>query len=378
MFEENRIARGLIVCALAGLAFAAAAADIVVGQVVPMTGVLAEYGKDLTLGVSLYVRQINDRGGVNGQKIRVVVRDDAYKVDETVKQTRELIAKENPVALIGFVGTGNIAALLKQKVLADANIALIAPYTGGEPLRTPFNPYIFHIRAGYADESEKMVAHLQAFAMDRIAVFYQDDPFGLAGLKGVEDALAKRNIKLLVKGTYEKNTDAVGKGVDDIVKADAQAVIMISVNNTSGRFMKDYREKGGRAQLYNISVVNPAALIKIAGAENAKGTGISQVMPFPFTRTTRAAAEYLDLLKKYAPEEKPSYTSFEAFVGAKLMVEGLRRAGANPTRQRVMRALESVSNYDAGGFVLSYSPTNRVGSQYVDITVIGKDGRLLH
>ena len=378
MFGRNRFTRGLFACAFAGLSFVSTAADIVVGQVVPMTGALADYGKDLTLGVSLYIRHINDRGGVNGQKIRVVVRDDGYKVDETVKQTKELIANENPVALIGFVGTGNVGALLKQNVLADANIALIAPYTGGEVLRTPFNPYIFHIRAGYADECEKMVAHLHTFAIDRIAVFYQDDAFGLAGLKGVEDALAKRKIKLLVKGTYEKNSDVVGKGVDDIVRADAQAVIMISVNNTTGRFMKDYREKGGRGQLYNISVVNPAALIKIAGVQNAKGTGIAQVMPYPFTRTTRAAAEYLDLLKKYAPDEKPAYSSFETFVAAKLLVEGLRRAGANPTRQKVMRGLESVSNYDVGDFVLSFSPTNRVGSQYVDITVISKDGRLLH
>ncbi len=378
MVKVEVVMRRLMCCALAGVAFAAVAADIVIGQVVPMTGALAEYGKDLTLGVNLYVRHLNERGGINGQKIRVAMRDDGYKVDETLKQTRDLIAKDNPVALIGFVGTGNVAALLKENVLADANIALIAPYTGGEALRVPFNPYIFHIRAGYADECEKMVAHLNSFAIDRIAVFYQDDAFGLAGLKGVEDALAKRKIKLLVKGTYEKNSDAVSKGVDDIVRADAQAVIMISVNNTTGRFMKDYRDKGGRAQLYNISVVNPAALIKIAGIENAKGTGISQVMPFPFARTTRAAAEYLDLMKKYAPQEKPSYASFETFIAAKVLAEGIRRAGTNPTRDRVLRSLETINKYDVGDYVVGFSPTNRVGSQFVDISVIGKDGRLLH
>ena len=378
MLKGNSVLRRVICCAFASLSLAVAASDIVIGQVVPMTGALAEYGKDLTLGVNLYVRHLNDRGGINGQKIRVVTRDDGYKVDETLKQTKELLAKDNPVALIGFVGTGNVSALLKENVLANANIALIAPYTGGEALRSPFNPYIFHIRAGYADECEKMVAHLASFAIDRIAVFYQDDAFGLAGLKGVEDALAKRKLKLLVKGTYEKNSDAVGKGVEDIVRADAQAVIMISVNNTTGRFIKDYREKGGRAQLYNISVVNPAALIKIAGIENAKGTGISQVMPFPFARTTRAATEYLDLMKKYAPQDKPSYASFEMFIAAKVLAEGIRRAGVNPTRERVLRSLQTISRYDAGDYVIDFSPTNRIGSQFVDITVIGKDGRLLH
>ena len=352
--------------------------EIVIGQVAPLSGVLADTGKDMVLGASLYVRHVNDRGGVNGQKIRVVVRDDGYKIDETIKQTKELIEKEKVVALIGLAGTGNISELLKQRVLAEANIPLVAPYTGGEPLRNPFNPYIFHIRAGYAEEGEKMVAHLVSLGINKIAVMYQDDPFGVAGLRGVEEAVAKRKLQLAARGPYEKNTDNVAQAVDIISRADPQAVIMISVNKPTAAFIKQYRGKGGNAQLYNISVVNAGAVAKLAGGDTARGTGIAQVMPFPYTRTTKVVSEYLDLLQKYAPEVPPSYTSLEEFIGAKVLVEGLRRAGANPSRERLMRALETLNDYDAGDFYVSFSPTNRVGSHFVEVSVIGKEGRLLH
>jgi ABC-type branched-subunit amino acid transport system substrate-binding protein len=357
---------------------ATAQAEIVVGQVAPLSGVLADTGKDMVLGANLYIRHVNDRGGVNGQKIRLEVRDDGYKIDETIKQTKDLIDKERVVALIGLAGTGNIGELLKQRVLAEANIALVAPYTGGEPLRNPFNPYIFHIRAGYAEEGEKMVAHLVSLGITKIAVMYQDDPFGIAGLRGVEEAVAKRKLELAARGPYEKNTDNVAQAVDIIARADPQAVIMISVNKPTAAFIKQYRAKGGTAQLYNISVINAGAVAKLAGGEAARGTGIAQVMPFPYTRTTKVVSEYLDLLHKYAPDVQPSYTSLEEFIGAKVLVEGLRRSGASPSRGSLMRALETMNDYDTGDFFVSFSPTNRIGSHFVEVSVIGKEGRLLH
>jgi ABC-type branched-subunit amino acid transport system substrate-binding protein len=378
MRRRRGIALALVLGANLFAAAMAVAGDIVIGQVAPLSGVLADTGKDMVLGPSLYFHYVNEHGGINGQKIRHVVRDDGYKIDETIRQTRKLLDHEHPVALFGFAGTGNIGEMLKQGILADANIALIAPYTGGEPLRNPFNPYIFHIRAGYADEGEKMVAHVHSFGIDRIAVMYQDDPFGLAGLKGVEDALAKRGLKVAAKGPYEKNTDKVEKAVDEILRADPQAVIMISVNKPTGAFIKLFRAKGGGAQLYNISVVNAPELARIAGNQAARGTGIAQVVPFPYTRTTRIAAEYLELLRAYAPDAQPSYTALEEFIGAKVLVEALKRAGANPTRERLMRALETLHDYDVGDFFVNFSPTNRIGSHFVDIAVIGKEGRLLH
>jgi len=371
-----RLAAG---CLGASFAICAAGADeIVIGQVAPLSGVLADTGKDMVLGAKVYFESVNDKGGVHGKMIRHVVKDDGYKVDETVRLTREVIEKDGAVALIGFAGTGNVGELLKQKVLEKANIALVAPYTGGEILRTPFNPYIFHIRAGYADEAEGIVDQLLLLNMKRIGVMYQDDPFGKAGLAGVEAALKKRGLEVAGTGAYEKNTDNVDAAVQAIAKANPQAVVMISVNKSTAAFSKQIRAASTVAQLVNISVVNPKEIVRIIGPENARGIGIAQVMPYPYSPTLAIVKEYQQAMKKYAPPgAEMSYTSFEEFVGAKVLVEGLRKAGPNPSREKVIRGLESLSAYDVGGFTLHFSPNNRVGSRFVEITVIGKDGRLL-
>ena len=253
----------------------------------------------------------------------------------------------------------------------------MAPYTGGESLRSPFNPWIFHVRAGYVDETEHMVQQLTTLGMKRVAVMYQDDGFGKAGLAGVEAALTKRQLKLVASAGYERNTDKVDDAVQAIKASDAQAVIMIAVNMPAAAFIQRYRELGGGAQLYSISVVDPTELVKLAGLKNAHGLGISQVVPYPYRPSLPVVREYQVLLKKYAPAAEVNYTSFEQFLGAKVLVEALRRAGPAPTRDRVVKALDSLQSFDLGGITLGYSATNRVGSRFVEVTVIGANGRLM-
>ena len=351
--------------------------DIVISQVAPLTGVLASTGKQMVVGGQIYFDHINATGGVNGQKIRLRVTDDGYKVDETVRLTREALARPEVVALFGFAGTANVGKLLTDGVLTQGGAALVAPYTGGEPLRTPFNPWIFHVRAGYGDETEHMVQQVTTLGMNRVAVMYQDDGFGKAGLEGVERALGKRGLTLTVAAPYERNTDQVDDAVKTIRASDAQAVIMISVNRSTSAFIRRYREAGGGAQLYNISVVDPAEIVKLAGLKHAHGLGVSQVVPYPFMPAMPVVREYQRLLRQYAPSELVNYTSFEQFLGAKVLVEALRRAGPAPTRAKVVKALESLQSFDLGGITLGYSPTNRIGSRYVEVTVIGSNGRLM-
>jgi branched-chain amino acid transport system substrate-binding protein len=353
------------------------ASELVIGQVAPLTGVLASTGHQMVVGGKIYFDAINARGGVHGAKIRHEVVDDGYKVAETVRLTREMLTRPEVVALFGFAGTANVTQLLTDGILDVGGAALVAPYTGGESLRNPFNPWIFHVRAGYADEAEHMVQQLTTLGMNRIAVMYQNDGFGKAGLLGVTNALAKRSLSLTVAAGYERNTDKVDEAVKKIKASDAQAVIMVSVNKSTAAFTKQYRESGGGAQLYNISVVDPAELVKLAGVKNAHGLGISQVVPYPYVAILPVVREYQTLLKKYAPQELINYTSFEEFVGAKVLVEALRRAGPNPTRSKVVKALESMSSYDTGGITVSYSPSNRIGSRYVEVTVISSTGKLL-
>ena len=353
------------------------AADITVVQIAPLTGVLASTGQQMVLGGKLYFDWINANGGIYGAKIKHEVLDDGYKVEETVRLTKEALDKPEVIALFGFAGTANIAKLLADGVLDAGGAPLVAPYTGGEVLRSPFNPYIFHVRAGYADETEHIVKQVATLGTTRIAVMYQNDAFGKAGLAGVEAAVAKRNMKLVMTAPYERNTDQVTDAVRQIMASDAQAVIMISVNRSTAAFASQYRQAGGGGQLYNISVVNPDELVKLAGLKAVHGLGISQVVPYPYMANKPVVREYQKLLAQYGGGQPINYTSFEEFLGAKVLVEGLRRAGPNPTRARLLKALESMGNFDLGGSIVGYSPANRIGSRYVEVTVIGGSGKLL-
>ena len=377
---SRQIQHALAVLALGAGSLACAAptpADITVVQVAPLTGVLSSTGQQMVLGGKIYFDWINAQGGLYGAKIKHTVVDDGYKVDETVRLTQEALTNPEVIALFGFAGSANVGKLLSDGVLDVGGAPLVAPYTGAEALRSPFNPYIFHVRAGYVDETEHMVHQATTLGMTRIAVMYQNDAFGKAGLAGVEAALAKRNMKMLVAASYERNTDDVGDAVKQIKVAEPQVTIMISVNRSTAAFAKQYRAIGGGGQLYNISVVDPAELVKLAGVKAVHGLGISQVVPFPFGANKPAVREYQALMKKYGDGQPISYTSFEEFLGAKVLVEGLRRAGPVPTRAKLVKALESIDNFDLGGTRVSYSPTNRIGSRFVEVTVIGVSGKLL-
>lgn len=352
-----------------------ARADIVIGQSAPLSGTLAATGKDMVLGVKLYLDTVNAQGGVNGQKLRHVVKDDAYKTEETIKLTKELIEKDKAVALIGYAGTGNISELLKQGVLAAGNVPLIAPYTGGEPLRKPYNPYIFHIRAGYADETAKMVDQFVSSGLTKIGVFYQNDAFGLAGLAGVEQALQKYKLEPVAKGGYEKGSEDVSAAVDTLRKASPQAIIMIAVMRPAAAFVRDYRKLDRSAQIFSISVINGPELFKLVGESAGRGLGITQVMPSPHGGTIALVKEYLKALKTYAPEAAPSYTSFEEFVGTKVLVEGLKRLKGDITPGQVMKALETLE-VDLGGYHVKFGPNQRIGSSFVDVTFLRANGEL--
>lgn len=370
------LAAALAVSGLPGPA--RAASDIVIGQVVPLSGVIAATGAEYLAGAQAHFAQVNARGGVNGHRIRVVVKDDGYKPDETLRVTRELLQEEKPVALFGFIGTGNVMNLVKNKVLSDARIALLAPFTGAVDLREPPHPNIFHIRASYTDEAAKMVEHLHSIGVRRFAVMYQNDGFGKSGLAGAESALAKLGLKAVAMGSYDRTKpEEVDEAVSAIAGGSPEAVIMVSVNKAAAAFVKKLRAAGSRAQLFSISVVNVKELVKNTGQELTRGIGVAQVMPYPFVPTTPVAREFLAAMKQYQPDQVVSYTSMESFIAAKVMVEALRRAGPDAGRERIAAALEGIRDHDVGGFVIGFGPGQRVGSKYVEVTVIGAEGRLL-
>ena len=356
----------------AALAQGVSESQIVLGQSVALTGPAQELGKDMQVGASLYFNQVNARGGVNGRRIVLKTLDDGYEPPRAVENTKKLINDERVFALFGYVGTPTSAAVLP--IFTEARVPYVGAFTGAELLRSPFNRYIFNVRASYFDETEAIVQHLTAMSVNKIAVFYQNDAYGLAGLTGVERALARRNLQVAAKGTVERNTVEVSKAVAEMSKANAQAIVMISAYKSCAAFIKEMKKAGSNPTFWNVSFVGSKALAKELDREG-RGIQISQVVPFPWDSSIPVVKEYRALLD--AAKGEPGFGTLEGFIAAKVMVEGLRRAGKNLTRDSFIKAMESLDPYDAGGFKVSYGPDNHNGSKFVDLTIISRDQKFV-
>ncbi len=370
----SRALLAAVALAAANLAAAQGVSDsqVVLGQSVALTGPAAQLGLDMQLGANLYFNQINARGGVNGRRIVLKTLDDGYEGTRAADNTRKLINDERVFALFGYVGTPTSQASLP--IFTEARVPFVGPFTGAELLRNPINPYIFNVRASYFDETEAIVQHLTAMSVNKIAVFYQNDAYGLAGLAGVERALKKRNLEVMAKGTVERNTVEVKKAIDDIKKANPQAVIMIGAYKGCAAFIRDMKRAGANPTFWNVSFVGSKALAKELG-KDGRGVQISQVVPFPWDASVPVVKEYQRLLAEAKGE--PGFGTLEGFIAAKVMVEGLRRAGKNLTREGFVKAMESIQEYDVGGFKVSFGPSKRSGSQFVDLTIISKDQKFV-
>jgi branched-chain amino acid transport system substrate-binding protein len=365
---------GALALFIAGSAYAQGITDsqIVLGQSVALTGPAQQLGLDMQLGAKLYFDKINAAGGVHGRKIVLKTLDDGYEATRAAENTKRLINDERVFALFGYVGTPTSAA--SMPIFTEARVPFVGPFTGAESLRNPVNPLIFNVRASYWDETEAIVQHLTAMSVNRIAVFYQNDAYGQAGLSGVERALKRRNLEVIAKGTVERNTVDVKKAVADINKSNPQAIVMISAYKSCAAFIKETRAAGQNPTFWNVSFVGSKALAKELDKEG-RGVQISQVVPFPWDSSVPVVKEYLKSMQEAKAE--PGFGTLEGYIAAKVMVEGLRRSGRNLTREGFVRAMESIQDFDAGGFKVNYGPNNRSGSKFVDLTIISKNQKFV-
>jgi branched-chain amino acid transport system substrate-binding protein len=346
---------------------------VVLGQAAVFTGPAAQLGIQMRNGVKSYLDFVNEKGGVHGRKIEVVYEDDKYEPAVATTASQALIDKHKVFALLGYVGTPTGVAHLK--VTTAAKVPLVGMFTGAEVLRAPMNRYVFHVRASYYDETEKMVEQVVSTGGKKIAVFYQADAYGEAGRMGTEIAMKKRNMAIHSTGTVERNTVAVEKAVQAIHASQPDAVVMVGAYAACAEFIKQMKKAGSGAQFYNVSFVGSAALANALGKEGL-GVAISQVVPFPWATGVPVVKEYQALAKK-AGFTDYNFGAMEGFLVAKVMVEGLRRTGKNLTREGFVDAMEKMQDVDLGGFFVSYSPTSHIGSKFVDLTIIGRDGKFL-
>ena len=358
----------LSVLLLTGLA-GPAAAQIRIGQTAGFTGAVASSVKEATDGAKLYFDAVNARGGINGQKIELISLDDQFDPKLAVENAKKLIG-QGVVALFLNRGTPHTQAIMP--LLAEAKIPLVAPSTGAMVLHEPVNPWVFNVRATYQREAERTIAHLNLVSVTRIAVVQVDDTFGADASVGVHKGLATAKLEPVAYEKYDRTKPDFGPLIPKIVKAEPQAVIFIGSGTAVIDGMKALRAAGSRAQMVTLSNNASAGFVKALG-DLAHGTVVSQVLPSERSVGTPLVKEAADLAKAKGVELTPA--SLEGFASAKVLVEGLRRAGRDPTRTGLKNALETLNHFNLGGLELSYSATSHTGLDYADLSIVGQDGK---
>jgi ABC-type branched-subunit amino acid transport system substrate-binding protein len=372
MNRRDAIRRVAAVGATLALPAWAQSSRIILGQSAAFSGPAAQLGIQMNKGAKIYFDQLNANGGVNGHTVELRTLDDGYEPDRCKANTEKLI-KDDVFGLIGYVGTPTCVAALP--LITDAKIPFFGPFTGAEALREPFNKWVFHLRASYYDETGLIVKQLTSLGLKKIAVFYQNDAYGKAGLEGVRRALKPLGLEPVALGTVERNTVDVAKAVAEITPKMPDAIVQISAYKSCAAFIREARKSGYGGTFFNVSFVGTQALADELGREG-RGIMVSQVMPFPFSTTTPISREYLDAVGKAGPEAQPNYSSMEGYLSAKVFAEGLRRAGRNPTRDSLVSALESIQNANFGGFRVDFSPKDHVASHFVDLSMLTEDGKV--
>ena len=345
---------------------------IVLGQSAAFSGPAAQLGIQLNMGAKIFFNALNASGGVNGSTVELRTLDDGYEPDRCKANTEKFI-KDDVFALFGYVGTPTCLAALPQVV--DSKIPFFGPFTGAEALREPFHKSVFHLRASYYDETALIVRQLTALGLKKIAVFYQNDAYGKAGLEGVTRALKAQDLAPVALGTVERNTVNVAQAVKDIAAKMPDAVVQIGAYKSCAAFIREARKAGYGGTFFNVSFVGTQALADELGKE-ARGIVVSQVMPFPFSTTTAISREYLEAVRKSGGEAQPNYSSMEGYLAAKVLTEGLKRAARNPSREQLISALETIHNGNFGGFSVEFSPKDHVASRFVDLSMLTEDGKV--
>jgi ABC-type branched-subunit amino acid transport system substrate-binding protein len=344
---------------------------IVLGQSAAFSGPSAELGQQYHLGAKLYFDRLNASGGIDGRKIELRKLDDGYEPERCAANTKQFIS-DGVFALFGYAGTPTTAAALP--LATEAKLPLFAPLTGAQSLRDPYNRQIVHVRASYADETAAIVKQTVSMGIKRVAVFHQNDGYGQAGFEGTSRALATHKLEPVAVGTVERNSTDVATALAAILPKNPEAIVQVGTYKACAVFVRLARKAGFMGTFYNVSFVGTQALMDELGAV-AAGVSVAQVMPYPYSPVTPLSGDYLAALKSEdARGQSPNYTSMEGYVAARVFTEAVRRAGKALTRDGLLNAIAGMTAFNLGGFNLSFGPNKNVGSSFVELTILSKDG----
>ena len=371
-------ARHLALALLLGVAAAPSwaqgitARTIVLGQSAPLSGAYRAEGEAVRNGALAYLRRLNDTGGLYGRRVELATLDDAGEPERALANTRRFIEEFDVFALLAYPERSATPEVLD--LVNAARTLMVAPVSGASRARRPGRS-VFAVRAGYTQELDGIVAYYAGVGLRRMAIVRPADAPGAGWAAAVRAALAKRELPA------PKDVAVIAGGIAAAVRAakaaDADVLIVSMPPQDATELIRALRQSGSGAQIVVTSTADAAAVAHALGKTGA-GVALSQVVP-PLDRISLpVVSEYRSAYEAETGAPLYSPASLESFLGAKVLVEALRRAGPDPSRDKLRLALEAMSEHDTGGHLIHYSRTARQGSDRIYLLAIGRDGGLLH
>jgi branched-chain amino acid transport system substrate-binding protein len=357
-----------------GVSTHAGSAELRVVQVAHFSGPQAPTANALHSGAKLWFDYVNATGGLGAHKVKFVSYDDQQKVEETVRLAKEAIEKDRPIAFLGAMSTSNTEALIKNRVFADAGVALVGPGSGATSLLG--HREVFTIKADYHRETFAILNVLRTIGYNKIALLMQEDAFGQDVKKGFDTAVS--GLKLQTAGTvkFKRDLSDMDRAVDDLIKLNPDA-IYLGLNTGAGlEFVGKYKARGGAAKLVGMSIVDVDAIRKKFGPDSV-GFGVSLVVPNPEAKKIPIVREFHEVRAKLGRDIPSSFRVMEGYIAAKVITEGIRRAGGKPSADSVLVALEGLRTVDLGGYDIGYKDRSKAGSAYVDLAIVNRQQRIL-
>lgn len=345
-----------------------------IGCSLGLTGPLASLARELKQGLDAGLAQANAKG-VNGREIKLLALDDGYDAKRSEDNVRKLIADANTVALISCMGTANNQRILP--LVDEAQIPYVAPQSGATSLRKADHRTVFHVRASYSEEAQRLTQKLFSMGITDLAIVYQDTAFGrefladvTAALKATGQAAAPKAFKL----------DAEGKGVEGVVAqavaAKPMAVLLGTAGDVTAVLVNEFKKVSPSTPLAATSVALSGDNLRQLGSKTA-GLALTMVMPDAGRTSVALVREYQKAMRAAGFQEF-SARSFEGYVNARVLVEGLERAGRELTRGKLRSALASLRGHDMGGLLVDYSSgAPYVASKFVELGILGANGRVV-
>ena len=347
------------------------AQDIVVGQSAPLTGGNAELGNDIRNGALAWFRKVNEAGGIGGAKIRLVTLDDHNETKLAADNTKKLLEEHHAVALFGYASS--TLSIPAMPAVAEHKVPFFAPSTGADTIRKQ-NEYVYTVRASYADEIGKIINFWGNLGSTKVTVLHYDDTVGKQNFETVAEVLKKYQ-RQPVSVAIQRNAEITDANVRAVIASDPNVLVVTTLYAPAAQMLKKLKAQGRMTMTTSLSFAGASQLAKALGPD-ASGVSVAVTVPTPRSHTVPVVRECNEAWTAAGQKEPLTVTAVESCIAAKVLTEGMRRAGSNVTRASLHKSLSALGRYDAGGYVVDFKPNFRHGGSYVGMALLKPNGEV--